>query len=102
MKRIIRYGLAHICIIGAVICITLRILDGINPRMEFNDNLFAVIMNYVSGGAALLLGILTIVDLTLSGNVPTVDPETGAPLPGKTAAPVVKKKAKRLPSKNND
>lgn len=66
MKRIIRYGLAHICIISAVICITLRILDGINPRMEFNDNLFAVVMNYVFGGAALLLGIITIVDLTWS------------------------------------
>ncbi|MBR6364632.1 MAG: hypothetical protein IKS10_00830 [Lachnospiraceae bacterium] len=72
MKRLIRYLLAHICIIGAVISITLRILDGINPRMEFNDNLFAEVVNYVFGGAALLLGILTIIDLTMSA---TAKPE---------------------------
>ncbi|MBR5659285.1 MAG: hypothetical protein IKX10_07845 [Lachnospiraceae bacterium] len=75
MKRIIRYGLAHICIICAVICITLRILDGINPRMEFNDNLFADVVNYVFGGAALILGILTIVDLTFSAKAKTEKPE---------------------------
>lgn len=74
MKRIIRYALAHICIISAVICITLRILDGINPRMEFNDNLFADVMNYVFGGAALLLGILTIVDLTFSAQAKAEKP----------------------------
>ena len=34
--------------------------------MEFNDNLFAEVVNYVFGGAALLLGILTIIDLTWS------------------------------------
>lgn len=66
MKRIIRYALAHICIISAVICIVLRIVDGFNPRMQFNDNLFAICANYTLGGSALLLGILTIVDLTRS------------------------------------
>ncbi|MBR5349479.1 MAG: hypothetical protein IK125_09695 [Lachnospiraceae bacterium] len=75
MKRIIRYALAHICIISAVICITLRIVDGFNPRMQFNDNLFAVCANYTLGGAALLLGIITIVDLTLSAPAKTAKPE---------------------------
>lgn len=75
MKRILRYGLAHICIISAVICITLRIVDGFNPRMQFNDNLFAVCANYTLGGAALLLGIITIVDLTFSAKAKTEKPE---------------------------
>ncbi len=99
MKRFIRYALAHICIISAVICITLRIVDGFNPRMQFNDNLFAVISNYTLGGSALLLGILTIVDLTLSGGSPAEDADTGEPSPEKTASAVTKKKAKRLPTK---